>query len=118
MIWPYKRTRKLSFAERVAEAPMPPCGDKQEHYDWEWQMRMCCPLCAARQEVRRRNREQDQLAEKIAIAVVRKMNLAASKETSLSQPRGAAMSNDKMRAAIDAALNETAQPAEQPKGEA
>jgi len=71
MIWPFKRAPRRTLEEAFAHLPMPPCGDRTQHYHWTKLQGLPCPSCRAHEEVVRKARAEDQLAEKIAAAVVR-----------------------------------------------
>lgn len=74
MIWPFKKRYKSGGL--VQPKPPAPCGEDAEHYFWVedgWP----CPLCAALETAKReRVREiagQDELAERIANKVIKKL---------------------------------------------
>jgi hypothetical protein len=64
MIWPFKKTQKVTLAEFVAQFPPAPCGDQEAHYEWTLQG-VVCPCCAAIRTRRQKDAELDALADKI-----------------------------------------------------
>ena len=68
--WPFPRTPKPTWAERVAHKPDPPCGQKESHYDWEYNLGMPCPMCAGIEERKQKMEDEDRLARKIAKAIM------------------------------------------------
>lgn len=76
MVWPFKRAPSITLDEAIADKPMPPCGDKREHYTWKFQG-FPCPLCAADVMRKQELADEDRLAEKIAQRVAEKINANA-----------------------------------------
>lgn len=66
-MWPFpKRTPKLSLEEWAAEKAPAPCGFQKEHYFWTEIDGFPCPKCAAVEKRKKKDAEEDLLAEKIA----------------------------------------------------
>ena len=77
-MWPFKRTPRITLDEAIADKPMPPCGDKREHYNWKFQG-FPCPLCTAAATRKQELADEDRLAEKIATRVADKINASADR---------------------------------------
>jgi hypothetical protein len=73
MFWPFRSKPKQTFEEMIADKPEPACGKKVFHYEWTELQGMSCPICHARKEKERKDREREVLAETIASAVIRKL---------------------------------------------
>lgn len=74
MFWPFKRRPVQTMEQLAAEQPPAPCGEQTEHYFWTLIEGMPCPGCAARKQMRREQREREQMAQLIADAVVARLH--------------------------------------------
>lgn len=72
-MWPFKKTPKVTLAEYAATRPAAPCGNQIEHVRWTEFEGWPCPVCAAIEASKRKEAEEDRMAEKIAHAVARKL---------------------------------------------
>lgn len=70
MAWPFKRTPRITLDEAIAGEPMPPCGRKREHYNYIF-LGGQCPHCTAKEKHEQKMRDEDRLADKIAVRVAR-----------------------------------------------
>lgn len=75
---------KSIFKTNLDNKPMPPCGDKKEHYEWEAEG-ISCPHCLIIQVSKRakehqkkiderKRKEQEELATNIANKVIQQIN--------------------------------------------
>lgn len=72
-MWPFKKTPKLSLEEWAATKPPAPCGNQKEHYFWTEIECWPCPICAKIKEQKQKEEDENRMAEKIAAAVVKKL---------------------------------------------
>lgn len=80
MVWPFKRAPRITLDEAIADKPMPPCGRKREHYNLIFQG-VVCPRCAAKEQQEQKMRDEDRLADKIAVRVARILAHAAKEQS-------------------------------------
>jgi|GEM_PF-6208806 len=71
MIWPFKKTKKITLEEYAATQPIPPCGEPVEHWEWILQIGMSCPMCDGKKRKEQEEIDENRMAEKIAAAVVK-----------------------------------------------
>ena len=77
-MWPFKKKPRMTQAEYAATRPPAPCGNQTEHVYWTELQGMRCPACAAIKDRKRKEDDENRMAEKIAAAVVRMMNKPAA----------------------------------------
>ena len=69
-MWPFKKKKFITLSEAIANKPMPPCDEKEEHYRWTDIEGWPCPMCSKidRQESERKEKEAmaEMIAEKVA----------------------------------------------------
>lgn len=75
-MWPFNTKPEITFEEYVSSLPMPICGDKVEHYEWRLKLRMPCPMCVAKKQNEQKEIDENRLAEKIAMEVVRLLDMS------------------------------------------
>jgi hypothetical protein len=73
MIWPFKRLPAQTLDEAAAKEPMPRCGRPADHLNWRLNG-VSCPMCARIRTDEKLEKDENRMAEKIAVAVVQKMN--------------------------------------------
>lgn len=78
-MWPFKRTPSVTLDEAIANEPMPPCGEKHDHYYWKVQG-YACPHCAAKEKEEQKMRDEDRQADKIAVRVAEILARMAKEE--------------------------------------
>ena len=80
-MWPFKKREKpMTEEEYAATRPPAPCGKQKEHVFWTELNGMSCPVCAAIEDRKRKEEDKNRMAEKIAEAVVRKMQAPSNAE--------------------------------------
>lgn len=73
-MWPFKQKKKLTDEEYAASKPEAPCGEQTEHYFWTDFYNFPCPVCKAISEKKKKEEDENRMAEKIATAVIRQLN--------------------------------------------
>lgn len=73
-MWPFSRKPKLSLEEWAATKPLAPCGYQKEHFYWTEIEGWPCPKCARIEREKQKSAEEDRMAEKVALAVVRQLH--------------------------------------------
>lgn len=74
-MWPFKSKPAMTVEEYAATRPPAPCGEQTKHVFWTEMENMTCPVCEAKANRVRREKDEDRMAEKIAAAVIRQMNI-------------------------------------------
>lgn len=80
-MWPFKkRDKPMTVEEYAAPWPPAPCGNQKEHIFWEELNDTRCPVCAGIERRKRKEEDENRMAEKIAAAVVRKIQTPSNAE--------------------------------------
>lgn len=79
-MWPFKRKPTMTAAEYAATRPPAPCGHQEKHVFWTELQGLVCPVCAAIEARKQKEEDENRMAEKIAAAVVRQMNMCSEKD--------------------------------------
>ena len=69
----------MTMEEYAATRPPAPCGQQKEHVFWTEIEGFPCPRCGAIEEFKRRDADENRMAEKIAVAVLRQLNQQGEK---------------------------------------